>query len=192
MAVKEVYLYDETNIPLRVTGITLELFDSSTGVRLDSQTSKNRNPSLGGSSPDWGADLTFTPGSHPVEIFINDSTYTYPGNTVESLNGQSTDRIDIDLVKLPVTPLSSDTSLQTLASLVAAVKSERGWEENQKKAVINFINNYMKLVSKSTLDSPEPQGNVGDLLINWNESLHRLGIDPQLLNIGVPELATIR
>lgn len=187
MAVKEVYLYDDTNNPLRIAGITLELFDSSTGVRLDSQTSKNRNPALGTSSIDWGADLTFTPGSHPVEIFINDPTYRYPGNTVESLNGQTTDRIDIDLLKLPVTPLSSGTSLPTLVSLLSAVKKERRWTEKEKKAVINFINNYIKLVAKNTLDSPELPKDVSELLTNWNESLDKLGIDPGLLRPEVPE-----
>lgn len=189
MPTKEVYLFDDSNNPLKVAGISLELFDTVTGRMLVTALSANRKPHLGGTSTDWGADLPFTASTHPVDIYINDPTYTYPGNVIESLNGQITDRIDIDLLKLPATPIGTPVSGTTMDSLVGIIKEQQDWTNKEKIAVIAFIFNYIKTVTKNTIESPElPQGLV-KVIANWNESLNRLGIDPDILRISEGALA---
>src|SRR5438128_24823 len=60
MPIKEVYLYDDTNQPLRKQGIRVELFEADTGLLLDAQLSDDLNPSpSGAASNDWGVRLNF-------------------------------------------------------------------------------------------------------------------------------------
>ena len=189
MPAKEVYLFDDANNPLKVAGISLELFDTTTGVMLTTALSANRKPHLGGTSAEWGADLSFTACNHPVDIYINDPTYTYPGNAVESLNGQTTDRIDIDLLKLPGTPIGTSTSGVTLNGLLSAIKKNDTWSAMEKQAVITFIFNYTKTVSRNTVQSPELPPDLEKIILNWDKSLDRLGIDPDILKMTEAALA---
>lgn len=188
MPTKEVYLFDDSNNPLKVAGISLELFDTVTGKMLVNALSVNRQPHQGNFSTEWGADLAFTASSHPVDIYINDPTYTYPGNAIESLNGQTTDRLDIDLLKLPTTPISTPTTGSTMSSLLQKIRTSSQWSFREKSALISFIHTYLKTVSKHTIESPELPRDLERLIANWDESLNRLGIDPDILRTNESDL----
>lgn len=184
MAVKNVYLFDDTNLPLKVTGIQIELLDSITGLLIDKQLSVNRNPALGAGSTEWGADLTFTSAANPLDIYITDKTYQYPGNTIQFLNGQTNDRIDIDLMKIPTSPLGNPPSANSSpATIVSAIQSEKGWTVNEKRAAINLVSNYTDIIYKGTISSPELPGALQRIVTNWDDALRKVGIDGIKLDI---------
>src|SRR5258705_8025312 len=147
MPTKNVFLFDDTNLPLKVPGIQLELFDSITGLLIDKKLSTNRNLHLGISSNDWGADLIFSKSSNPLDIYITDTTYEYPGNSIQFLNGETTDRIDLDLMKIPTSPLlNPPSSKSTPATIISAIQEEKNWTINERKAAINLLVNYIDII----------------------------------------------
>ena len=104
---------DDTNAVLKVGGIRFDLLEVSSGVLIDTQNSKDLNPPLTGSSNEWGVKLSFTAKAGPLEVYTTDPNYRYPGNTIQSLEGQNDNRIDIDLLKVPVTTGGQGTILTT-------------------------------------------------------------------------------
>ncbi|MFC0514496.1 hypothetical protein ACFFGT_09800 [Mucilaginibacter angelicae] len=173
MAVKKIYLYNHLNSPLAVPGITLELFDANTGALLDKQFSARR-PVIG----DWGADLTFSSVGSPVDIMITDASYRYPGNCVFSLNGTTTEELNLDLLAVPSTPMGNPPPANsTPLTAINAVKSST-WGKLEKKAVINLINNYTQLATnilpERYQDGLPPE--LQEVLDSWKKALDKLGI----------------
>lgn len=179
---KDVYLFDNTNNPLQVQGIQVELFDAVTGQKLDSDLSKDLNPSPSGwPSNEWGVQLTFTAGTNPLDILITDPRFNYPGNTVRNLYGKQDDRIDIDLLKLPRTPGGQGSLTSTTAiSLVEWIKRGERWSPEDKRAVLNLIGNYISAIVPH-LDRLPTLSGLQAVAHNWEQALSGIGIDPDLL-----------
>lgn len=177
---KDVYLFNESNDPLQVKGIRIELFDATTGTLLDAQNSEDLNPGPMPSN-EWGVRLTFTAGTNPLDIYITDPTYCYPGNTIRNLNGQLHDRIWIDLLQLPTGPggQTPPTSV-TPSSLSSWVKQGWQWSTRGKKAVGNLIFNYISVIVPR-IDDLQKLKDLYDVAQNWEEAMSRLGIRPDLL-----------
>lgn len=179
---KDIYLFDDSNNPLQVPKIRVELFDAATGTLLDFDYSKDLNPGSGTPSNKRGVRLTFTGSNNPLDIYIKDGNYSYPGNTVRNLNGQTQDSIDIDLLRVARGPggqINPPTSA-TPTSLSNWVKQGRRWSTEEKKAVRNLIFNYVSVFVPRLDDLP----NLTDLRAvanNWEEAMVRLGIPVALL-----------
>ncbi len=184
---KNVFLFDDSNIPLNVAGIEIRLLDSKTGALIDKQLSKKRVSTSAGIA-DWGADLSFSASSNPLDLYITDTTYEYPGNTIQFLNGQTTDRIDLDLRKIPTGTLTNPPpSNSTPADIVSAVLAETNWTLDDKRTVINLLTNYVDIIYKETAFSPELGPDIQEIITNWDNALKRLGIDGIELGIQVLE-----
>lgn len=184
MPVKEVHLFDSSNAPLLVAGIRIELFDANTGTLLDVQNSVNLSPGNTGPSASWGAVLTFHAIANPLDLYISDPTYQYPGNTVRSLNGALPDRIDLDLLKMPSTPgnRSGLSEGMTAAGLARWVAREKKWTTEEKRAVQNLIFNYISIVVARVIEFGYLPAELSGVAQNWGESLRMIGIDPDALS----------
>src|SRR5258708_38818733 len=97
---KTIYLYDSSNSPLQVQGIRVELYDALTKTYIDGKDSDDLNAAVSPSDT-WGVVLNFPSGTTPLDIYITDPTYTYPGNTMRFLNGDLTDQVYMDLLAVP-------------------------------------------------------------------------------------------
>lgn len=181
MLTKEVYLFDTTNSPLRVSGIRVELFDCSTGTLLDTQNSANLATSGATLSNDWGVLLRFQSVGNPVDIYFCDPMHRYPGNVVRSLNGQVSDRLDVDLLSVPTRPggQMSPPSTATPASITEWVKSGYRWSAEDKRGVLNLCFNYSSVIVPrfDELFSLEGLHGVAE---DWGEALRHLGIPPEI------------
>jgi hypothetical protein len=168
---------------LKVAGIRLELFDAVTCALLDTKQSVNLNPTKPKTSTEWGARLTFTASSNPLDVYITDPKYRYPGNTVRYLNGQTGDRLDIDLLSLPATTGGQKTPPVTATPTALAGWVERAplWTQEEKRAVRNLIFNYMNvIVSRLGEYNSLPTG-LHDVADNWAKALERVGIPADVL-----------
>jgi hypothetical protein len=182
MAHKEIRIFDTTNAVLKVAGISFELFDVATGALLSTDLSKDLKPGPGGfPSNEWGVILHFTGGSHPLEVYTTDPTYKYPGNTIQSLEGNQTDRIDIDLSSLPSTTGGQSTQLDSATPLAISnwVKAARNWDEGEKWAVRNLVFNYTRVIVPRLDDLPT--SDLNRVATNWEDAMRRLGIEPDVL-----------
>ncbi|HVT15208.1 MAG TPA: hypothetical protein VHQ90_03370 [Thermoanaerobaculia bacterium] len=179
MPTKDIHLFDRSNQALQVTGIRLELFDAVYGTLLASDNSKLL------SSGDWGVQLSFVSSSHPLDIYVNDPSYRYPGNALRSLNGQLSGKVEIDLLKLPPGPggQAPPSGLVTAGSLSRLVENGIFWNQQEKAATWNLIFNYLNIFVPwlSRIDQLQDLGKVAQ---NWQSALERLGIDAALLGIG--------
>jgi len=176
MPLKIILVYDSSNNPLRVEGIRVELFDAVRGNLLQARNSIDLNPRADGQpSTEWGVELDFPLGSSPLDIYITDPLYRYPGNTVRYLNGRLQDRIYIDVLRLPTAASShvaAPVSLQPL-DLSQWVEEHSDWDDDQRDAVRNLLFNYMAIVAQpDRLRSSESMGKVAE---NWGRALKRLG-----------------
>lgn len=185
MARKEVYLYDDTNNVLKVPGIQVELYSTRWGTLLDKQFSADLNPpASGGSSNEWGVKLNFSLPQHvPADIIITDKTYEYPGNAVRHLYAGGSDRVNVDLLKIPS---GAGGQLQPAPSragdLVRWVEAATTWNEMEMEAVKNLIFNYVTLFV-SRWDSLSSMPSLRRAATNWEEALLRLEIFPEKLRL---------
>src|SRR5205823_4682411 len=117
------------------------------------------------------------------DIYVTDPTYRYPGNTVRYLNGETEDRLDIDLLKQPTTPSgqSSPPPTMTPAGLSLWVERAPNWTAEEKRAVRNLIFNYMNVIVARVAEYQGLPSNLRDVAANWEEALRHVGIDPDLL-----------
>jgi hypothetical protein len=176
MAEKEIRIFDTSNAVLKAPSISFELFDAVTGTLLAVDLSRDLNPGF----DEWGVRLLFTAGSTPLQVYTTDPTYRYPGNTILSLEGHQTDRIDIDLEKLPSHPggQTSQPSSSNPFEISQWVRRNKDWIVEEKNAVLNLALNYTRLliqmegVSEKGLDRVEQ---------NWRKALEIVGIDPSRL-----------
>jgi hypothetical protein len=183
MAQKIIYIFDEYNDPLRISGITFELFDSTTNTLIDKQNSSNLNTSLPASqSNEWGVQLTFTPRSNPLDVLVSDLTFNYPGNLLRYLNGQSDDRIDIDLLQLPNQPGGQSLPLKTsnIPDLISWVQGSPKWNIHQKNAVINLISNYVNVFIPLISKLPKLT-EMRDVADNWEKAMGLINIPVSIL-----------
>ncbi|HEY8917639.1 MAG TPA: hypothetical protein VIM87_14435 [Chitinophaga sp.] len=178
MPVKKVLLFDDSNNPLKIAGISIELFDNLTGTLLASGLSVNLNPAAGLASKEWGTSLSFSPSCpNAVDIYINDANFEYPGNTLKSLNGSQNDDIDLDLLKIALSPLT--TSLPTSATphqIVAAIGAEKNWSLAEKQAAINLLSNYTALLYERIAETKEMPEELRVIFDRWQLALANLGI----------------
>lgn len=176
MPTKDVHLFDASNQPLTVSGIRLELFDALTCQLLAVQNSAQL------SSNAWGAQLSFTAGSNPLDIYVSDPNYRYPGNTVRYLNGRTTDQLDIDLLTLPPGPggQPAPSLNSTPASLARWVDEAYKWNSQEKEAVRNLIFNYLSVFA-SRQTKVENSSELKETASNWRTALERVGISYQIL-----------
>jgi hypothetical protein len=181
--VKEVQLFDASSNPLKVKAIRIELFDAITCFLLAVGNSDNLTPAVGSASINWGARLSFKASANPLDIYVTDKNYRYPGNTVRYLNGKTEDRIDIDLLALPTTPSghSSSPLIATPSRLSRWVEDAPLWTDGEKRAVRNLIFNYMTVIVARRAENPDPPADFRDMATNWEEALRRVGIDPDTL-----------
>jgi hypothetical protein len=172
---KEIRIFDTGNRVLKAKGIRFELYEVGSGALLDTQNSDDLNPGGGGSN-DWGVKLTFSPNNGPLEVYTTDPNHRYPGNTIRSLEGQSDNRIDIDLSMVPATTGGQATPLSSIdpADIRHWVQSAPKWDDEEKLAVLNFVFNYMRLRVQRDL---APKKDALDRLVtNWKQGLAKLGI----------------
>lgn len=185
MSRKEVYLFDTSNKPLRVKGIRVELFDASTFKLLDAQNSDDLNPKWGGPpSNEWGVVLNFSaPHGNPLDIYITDPTHSYPGNIARNLYGGASDRINLDLLKLPKGSGGQQSSLNSATphSVSEWVDAGWRWQSEEKDAVRNLIFNYITVIGSRRELLPHRSG-LREVAQNWQESLVRLKINPEVLS----------
>jgi hypothetical protein len=173
---KKICLYDSTNQPLTIKGINVELYDASTKTKVDGDLSDDLNP--GAKPAVWGVVLKFPSGNTPLDLYISDPKYTYPGNTIVNLNGDLADDVLIDLLALPPGPggqRSSPPPSLTLTDLNTWLASRSEWSPEQREAVRNLIFNYARLVSIE----PERETEAFTALrSNWEAALKKVGVDP--------------
>jgi hypothetical protein len=176
MEEKEIRIFDTSNAVLKVTGIRFELFNAATGALIAIDNSRDLNPG----SNEWGVKLPFAAGSDPLEVYTTDPTYSYPGNAIVSLEGNQTDRIDIDLHKIPAGRGGQATPLTSSSPLVVSgwIRRAPEWSKDEKLAVVNLVLNYMRLVAE--IDQL-PESKMYNVAKNWEEALRRLGISPDTL-----------
>jgi hypothetical protein len=185
MSRKEVYLFDNANKPLQVKGIRVELFDASSFKLLDAQNSDDLNPTWGGPpSNEWGVVLSFSaPHGNPLDIYITDPTHSYPGNIARNLYGGASDRINLDLLKLPKVGGGQQGSLNsaTPRSISDWVDAGSRWQPEEKDAVRNLLFNYIAVIGSRIELLPHRSG-LREVANNWQESLLRLKINPEVLS----------
>jgi hypothetical protein len=182
MPLKIILLYDAANRPLKVRGLHVELL-AQDGELLDSGMSEDLNPGPDGSaSNEWGVELDFPASSRPLDIYLTDPFYRYPGNTVRYLNGRVQDRIYIDVMQLPPT---SSNLMDPPASvhprdLADWVYNSPNWDDDQKDAVYNLLFNYISVVAgrAERMQASEELLRVAD---NWGEALKKLGFPVEML-----------
>lgn len=183
MAQKAVYLFDETNNVLQVTGIQVELYSTKMGTLLDKQLSADLNPPyLGGSSNEWGVKLNFNlPQHEPADIIITDATYKYPGNAVRHLYVGGSDRVNIDLLSIPSGSGGQQQSAPSrTGDLARWVEAAPLWDEMEKEAVKNLIFNYVAIfVPRWDFLSNLPS--LKKAATNWESALKRLEVSPETL-----------
>ena len=173
---KKICLYDSTNQPLTIKGINVELYDASTKTKVDGGLSDDLNP--GATPAVWGVVLNFPSGNTPLDLYISDPKYTYPGNMIVNLSGRSCRRS-------PNRPIGAssrtrrsefDTATFTFAhgpQLWLAEQTE--WNPEEREAVRNLIFNYGRLVSIQ----PERETDAyTELRSNWEAALRKVGVDP--------------
>lgn len=179
MPTKEVYLYDTSNQALKVAGIRVELFDAASGTLLDTKNSQDLNP---GSTPDmWGVSLQFASCLDPLDIYVKDPSYRYPGNTVRYLNGDIDGEVKIDLLVLPITPNSQPAPTKaTPQAILNWVNAAEYWAPEEKRAVWNLILNFAAVVGPRW-DELAFLSDLHDVADNWAEALTRLGFPYPLL-----------
>jgi hypothetical protein len=177
MPLKIIFLYDSASDPLQVKGIRVELYDASTATLLDAANSADLNPGPAGQpSREWGVQLNFPIGPNPLDIYITDPLYRYPGNTVRYLNGKVQDRLYIDLLQLP--PAAAGQSAAPASSapedLADWVEQSDRWSESEKDAVRNLLFNYLSVI----VARPERLGTsetFDEMAANWGKALEQLG-----------------
>jgi hypothetical protein len=184
MAQKAVYLYDDTNNVLKVTGIQVELYSTKLGTLLDKKLSADLNPPArpGGSSNEWGVKLIFNlPQHEPADIIITDASYKYPGNAVRHLYVGGTDRINVDLLSIPAGPGGQQQSAPSrTGDLARWVEAAPLWDEMEKEAVKNLIFNYVAIfVPRWDFLSNLPS--LKKAATNWESALKRLEVSPETL-----------
>lgn len=168
MPVKEIRIFDVHNNVLAHLGIQFEMFNANTSVLVATDRSRDLSSPLG----HWGVELSFTPCSDPFDVYVTDSNYEYPGNTIRNIEGKQSDRIDIDLLKLPLSGggqawnFGLDGSPQSLSLWI---ESGSQWNKDEKRAVRNLAFNY--------LASPLSKGPGKSVMSNWEGALRRLGFD---------------
>src|SRR5438067_12556820 len=91
-----VYLFDAKCKPLTVSGISIELFDSTNNSRLNKQTSAQI-----GTPSEWGGILTWSPLASPVEIVFTHFQYQCTGQAIVDINGNVAGRLDVVLHHIP-------------------------------------------------------------------------------------------
>ena len=177
---KKILLYDSSNSPLQVAGIRVELYDAITKAYLDGDDSKDLNPKKAPSDT-WGVVLKFPSGATPVEIFINDLTYEYPGNTMRFLNGDLADEVLMDLMHLPSGPGGQPPPSQpaTPPAINKWVDSGFNWTDEEREAVRNLIFNFALALAPEAQDSGSTE--FQDLKSNWQQALKKVGFKPELL-----------
>jgi hypothetical protein len=179
---KKVCLYDSTNQPLMVKGIRVELYDASTKSYIDGDNSDDLKPGAGPAT--WGVVLTFLPGSTPVDIYVSDPKYTYPGNTMRHLNGDLGDEVFMDLMALPSSPGGQQPSPASPASgevraINQWIDGHGEWKEEQRQAVRNLVFNYAQILPFESIASTS--GEFRAMLNNWETALKRTGFQPESL-----------
>jgi hypothetical protein len=168
---KEIHIFDTMNRVLKVPGIRFELFDVNSGVLF--ATDITRDLGFG----EWGVRLQFVATSGPLEVYTTDPNHRYPGNVIKNLEGQNSNRIDIDLGQTPAADGGQHTILQSSSAntIYGWVESATRWNDEEKSVVRNLIFNYLKL-SGDTRAAKEKKGLV-EVMTNWEEELERLGVN---------------
>jgi hypothetical protein len=184
MARKDVYLYDDTNNVLKVKGIQVELYNTRTGTLIDKQVSADLNPPAFGGPPsnEWGVKLTFSlPHNDPADIIITDRKYQYPGNAVRHLYAGGSDRVNIDLLKIPAGSGGQQNPAPSVTGELARwVETAPLWQEMEKEAVKNLIFNYVNIFVPRWPSFNNLTG-LSKAANNWEEALRKLNISPESL-----------
>jgi len=173
---KEIRIFDSSNKVLKVKGIRFRLLEVNTGTLLDYKDSDDLKPGAPGGSNEWGVKLSFSPKSGPLEVFTNDPTHRYPGNTIQSLEGQNNNRIDVDLSKVPATsggqggPIST-TNPKAFSHWVASATK---WSPDEKRAVVNLVSNYTRLIGYREVATNKDE--LNKIAEEWETVLKNLGI----------------
>jgi hypothetical protein len=173
---KEIRIFDAKNRVLKVKGIRFDLLEVSSGTLIDTKNSDDLNPIFGGSN-DWGVKLSFSPQSGPLEVYTSDPNHRYPGNTIQSLEGQNDNRIDIALLPVPVTPGGQDSILSTTdpTAIGRWVESAPKWDNLERRAVLNLISNYTRLLAYRE-EAPKKK-ELTLIAHDWEYVLKSLGIE---------------
>jgi hypothetical protein len=177
---KKICLYDSSNTPLQVAGIRVELYDASTKAYIDGDDSDDLNMAAHPSDT-WGVVLKFPSGATPVDIYISDPTYKYPGNTMRYLNGDLRDDVLMDLMQLPAGPGGQQPppSPATVPQINAWVDGGNDWTHEEREAVRNLIFNFGRALAPGAEDSPSTH--FDELKGNWETAMKRVGFKPELL-----------
>jgi hypothetical protein len=171
---KEIRIFDANNKVLKVKGIRFDLLEVNSGTVVDTQNSADLNPS---GSNDWGVKLNFSARSGPLEVYTTDPNHRYPGNTIQSLEGQNDNRIDIVLLQVPVTTGGQGNILSTSdpRAISQWVESAPKWERLEKRAVLNLVANYMRLLAYQEVAPKNDE--LTRIVHEWEQSLKSLKIE---------------
>jgi hypothetical protein len=173
---KKICLYDDTNQPLTIKGINVELYYASTKTQVAGALSDDLHPGV--TPPVWGVVLKFPPGNKPLDLYISDPKYTYPGNMIVNLNGDLADDVYIDLLALPPGPggpNSTPPPSLSLTDLNTWIANQREWSSQGQDAVRNLIFNFARLVS---IEPERYTAPFAELRSNWETALKKVGVDP--------------
>jgi hypothetical protein len=173
---KEIRVFDASNRVLKVKGIRFDLLEVNSGTLIDTKNSDDLNPIPGGSN-EWGVKLSFSARSGPLEVYTSDPNYRYPGNTIQSLEGQKDNRIDIDLLQVPVTAGGQGSILSTTdpTAIWQWVKAAPKWDSLERRAILNLISNYLRLLAYREA-APE-KDELTRIAQDWEKVLKRLRIE---------------
>jgi hypothetical protein len=178
---KEIRIYDTSNQVLKVKGIRFDLFDAVTGALVSTDLSRDLNPGVTGiPSNDWGVRLSFNSGKHPLDMCTSDPNHSYPGGVIESLEGSQSDRIDIDLLKLPGARGGQSLNLSSGRPVAVSnwIEQSLRWIPEEKRAVRHLVFNYLKVIVPRL---PQIPSEYQQLKNNWGEALRIVGINPDIL-----------
>ena len=173
-----VYLFDAKCKPLTVSGIAIELFNSTNNSRLNKQVSTQI-----GTTSEWGGILSWSPVSVPVEIVFTHSTYQYTGQAILDINGYVAGRLDVVLHKIPQKKggQARSPASGSLTAISGWVQNGTKWTEEERLAVRTLIGNYYGFLLPRMAEGPDTT-EIQDVKANWEKAMSVIGFDPSWLN----------
>jgi hypothetical protein len=189
MPYKVIVLYDDFNNPLKVHGIRVELFDAIHGTLVSTDNSENLDSHLGSYSDRWGVRLNFPSSNNPLDVYITDPTYKYPGNAVRYLNGQLQNDVRIDLLQQPTKHGGQPSApksgkIEEIINWIKLGGKQQGgnWNQKEQEAVLNLTTNYVSVILPK-IDQLITLTALAAVAENWEAAMSQLKIPVDLLKV---------
>lgn len=182
MPKKEIVIYDTANRPLKVSGITIELYENGSGTLLTSALPDSFPIPGVPSSALWGATLAYGATTRPVDVYFSHAMHKYPGNVIAQLNGAVDDWVDVDLLALPSIGGGGGSlpAPATTAVIQDWVSRSPRWTKDEKQAVLQLVTNFSRFILPYRESFPRNQALL-KVAMNWGQALEKVGVNPRLL-----------